>query len=454
MPQLKREDEINRYPIRLQGPLLSSFAGHVFGELLTLHQQLVILTPSLKDAEKLAHDFEVLNPELAVFTLEPFDESPYSGLQVSPRIIHNRARFFWHALNHPGLFIIPMASAALKTFSPRILKEIAFSLQKGVEISASNLTQKLVKAGYLPSPIVEDPGTFSRRGDVLDIYTPTHSQPIRLEFFGDQIESVRPFDSETQRSVGELDKIEIGPARETLCFSQDLAEVKNRIKELCDDSGITKDLRDQINQPLTSGLLPNGIEFWNEAVYDKPGSVTEFFEPDIPTIWFGETECIRAFDAHLAKEKEKAKTRESTGIAVPPPDKIFYELDQLSWGPKKITWERLAVSEEGNPVVDLHLFDVSDFSTIVRASRESKKDFLQAATAKIQEYLAAAKQVLLFTGSPTQASRLSYLFETHGLMASVVNTSKDIKINDGAHRQSVIICTKYLNTSFHSAAEG
>ena len=72
--------------------------------------------------------------------------------------------------------------------------------------------ERLLDAGYLSTPIVNSPGFFNKRGDILDLFSPQHETPHRIEFYGNNIDSIRSFDSETQISVNSIDNITVCPA--------------------------------------------------------------------------------------------------------------------------------------------------------------------------------------------------------------------------------------------------
>ncbi|HEV2653404.1 MAG TPA: CarD family transcriptional regulator, partial [Ktedonobacteraceae bacterium] len=98
----------------------------------------------------------------------------------------------------------------------RELATSLFSLQPGQEIDLTLMLEQLYNLGYAPVAEVEEPGQFSHRGGIIDLFPPSFPRPIRVEFFGDEIESLRTFDQETQRSLNPINDCTIGPAREAI----------------------------------------------------------------------------------------------------------------------------------------------------------------------------------------------------------------------------------------------
>jgi transcription-repair coupling factor (superfamily II helicase) len=113
---------------------------------------------------------------------------------------------------------------------PQELATTLFRLEPGLEVDLSSMLEQLYNLGYEPVAEVEGPGQFSHRGGIIDLFPPTLPRPVRIEFFGDEIESLRSFDQETQRSLNPIDSCVVGPAREALPTRG--AEVANELAAL------------------------------------------------------------------------------------------------------------------------------------------------------------------------------------------------------------------------------
>ena len=125
----------------------------------------------------------------------------------------------------PGI-VIATASAALERTLPRdILETVFVELKKGDEIEMDRLIDLLATLGYEPAEPVRMPGQYSRRGGILDIYPMGHELPVRVEFFGDDVDGLRQFDANTQRSVAPITTLRLAPSRETLYhFGEGISE--------------------------------------------------------------------------------------------------------------------------------------------------------------------------------------------------------------------------------------
>jgi transcription-repair coupling factor (superfamily II helicase) len=141
-----------------------------------------------------------------------------------------RAAALWKlATGGVDVLIAPVESAAMKLFDLEYYAGLAVTLKRGEEVDIETLTAHLASVGYTPMDLVEMPGQFTRRGGILDVYSPESDRPVRVEFFGDEIETIRKFDPETQRSQSGLDETQLLPLTETPVTEHLLAAVNGRL---------------------------------------------------------------------------------------------------------------------------------------------------------------------------------------------------------------------------------
>jgi len=112
--------------------------------------------------------------------------------------------------------IAPIAAVLQRTIPPDVLAAHRIRIEKSSELDLDECSLRLVRMGYERADMVERQGEFSRRGGILDVFPSTEDSPVRIELFGDEVESIRSFDVETQRSSGERGFAELAPARELL----------------------------------------------------------------------------------------------------------------------------------------------------------------------------------------------------------------------------------------------
>lgn len=162
--------------------------------------------------------------------LPAHDVLPFENLSPHPGVQEQRATTLWKlATGAVDILIAPVESAALKLFDREYYAGLAVTLRRGEELDVEVLTAHLASVGYTQMDLVEMPGQFTRRGGILDVYSPEHDRPVRIEFFGDEIETIRKFDPETQRSHSALDETQLLPLTETPVTERLLTAVHARL---------------------------------------------------------------------------------------------------------------------------------------------------------------------------------------------------------------------------------
>ncbi|MCK6632987.1 MAG: transcription-repair coupling factor [Fimbriimonadaceae bacterium] len=141
-----------------------------------------------------------------------FDDDPPEFVALSDRIAALQA-----LADDDPVIVVATASAALeRTLPAHVLREVTFTLKPGVRIEPQALTRRLLKLGYEHHEPVRLPGHFSRRGGIIDVFVMGLDCPVRIEMFGNEVESLRSFDSVTQRSISKVPGVSFAPSRETL----------------------------------------------------------------------------------------------------------------------------------------------------------------------------------------------------------------------------------------------
>ncbi len=153
-----------------------------------------------------------------VLRLAAHDVLPFENLSPHSEIQETRAAALWKICSggqKPRLVIAPLESACMKLFGRDYYAALALHLRVGEEHIPEMLIEHLLSVGYTKVDVVEMPGQVTIRGGIVDVYPPEQEQPVRIDFFGDEIESIRRFDPETQRSSSSLDDVLLLPLTET-----------------------------------------------------------------------------------------------------------------------------------------------------------------------------------------------------------------------------------------------
>ncbi|ABS28656.1 transcription-repair coupling factor [Anaeromyxobacter sp. Fw109-5] len=286
-------------------------------------RSLLAVAPDEDDAEALARDLAFFLGPDAVLRLPADAVLPYDDLSPDRGVEMERlsALARLHLAPDGAKAIVVSARALARRMVPRRVFEAgADLLGKGVSVEREALAAKLVLLGFTRTPLVEDPGTFAVRGGIVDLWSPADPAPVRLEFFGDEIESCRAFDPQSQRSEGEVAEVLLCPAREAL-FSEEgkeaaKAAVRDAAERVNRPTSRVREVLDAIDagtpffglEALLPGFHPGGLG----TLFDYLPPGTAAYVDDAS----GVEEALLELDAELAREHEAAVRREE--LALPP----------------------------------------------------------------------------------------------------------------------------------------
>ncbi|MFZ0271681.1 MAG: transcription-repair coupling factor [Acidobacteriaceae bacterium] len=252
-----------------------------------------------------------------VLSLPAHDVLPFENLSPHPDIQEQRAKTLWKiATGEASIVVAPVEAAAMKLFPAPFYAGLAQILRRGEEVDVETLLAHLTSVGYTRNDIVEMPGQFTRRGGILDIYSPEADRPVRFEFFGDEIESIRKFDPETQRSAAPLDEARLLPLTETPVNERLLAAVHTR---LSGERVESTDEPDLIEEAIAAGgvsVFP-GWEFF-AGVSGATSTLLDLFPRS--TLFVEEPAMIKNQVDRWWNKVEQRHERSSIGSLIRPED--------------------------------------------------------------------------------------------------------------------------------------
>ncbi len=213
-----------------------------------------IVTQSNKDLEPCENDLRFWYCALAgtadceneVLILPASESDPYAGSSPHPETLEQRALTLWRLARNKQDFVLLTARAlARRTVTPEEVTGAGAVLARGDNQSPEELVERLVACGYVREDPVGTVGEFSMRGGILDVWSPGHTRPVRIEFFGDEVDSIRQFDPESQLSTTQLKSVEIVPMRELAIRSEDFTRWGNAARQRWNDERYDRALRDR-----------------------------------------------------------------------------------------------------------------------------------------------------------------------------------------------------------------
>jgi transcription-repair coupling factor (superfamily II helicase) len=186
-----------------------------------------------------------------VLRMPAHDVLPFESLSPHPDVQEQRASVLWKiATGAASIVIVPVEAVSMRVFPADYYANLGRVLRRDEEIDVDELTTHLSSVGYSPMDIVEMPGQFTRRGGIFDVYSPEADRPVRVELFGDEIESIRKFEPDSQRSSAAIDEAWLLPLTETPVSEDLLAAVHLRLTGSRLDAGDDPEL---LSRAVTAG---------------------------------------------------------------------------------------------------------------------------------------------------------------------------------------------------------
>src|ERR1039458_8659447 len=169
------------------------------------------------------------DPE-SIISLPARDVLPFQNLSPHPELQEERATALWKiATGAASIVISPVAATAIRLRSSDYYADLARTIRRGESFDLDSLLAHLNTVGYTPTDVVEMPGQYAVRGGILDVYSPEADRPLRIEFFGDEADSIRKFDPASQRSSNPVDEALLLPLTETPVSEHLLGAIHTRL---------------------------------------------------------------------------------------------------------------------------------------------------------------------------------------------------------------------------------
>lgn len=274
--------------------------------------------------------------ENEIFTLPASESDPYSGTSPHAEILERRALALWRLTAGMGDIVLLTSRSLMRRFVPvEEVKQAVVALRTGEELPLEYLLEHLAAVGYVRSDPVGGIGEFSSRGGILDFYSPSSSLnredgvplPMRVEFFGDEIDSIREFDPETQRSLREVKEALIAPMRDERAGAEEFRRWAKLAREHWGDDRYERALKDRLVF-AEEGEQFQGWEYLLPLLRPLSASVFDYLQDTVLVIDEpAELEKqIRSTLEELQRDYERAESIDELALA---PEKLFLTPDEL-----------------------------------------------------------------------------------------------------------------------------
>lgn len=285
---------------------------------------ILVVTPNLYYMNQVVEDLRNLTEEVFAY---PVDEVLSAEMAfASPEARAERIQTL-NAISagRPGIFVLPLA--AIRKYLPQVStwQKAQLHWEIGSEIDLETLPQKLVLMGYERQQMIMKPGEFSIRGSILDIYPITADYPLRIELFDIEVDSMRYFDVETQRSLGNASEALITPTTDLVFSPEDLQQGAVKLQDLLTKRlAVTKEpvdrsfLEDYFGQVITSweeGIPGEYAQYYLDLLYQEKTSLVDYFPAD-SLLFVDDYARIMEADREMQKEEAEWQTQKISELRV------------------------------------------------------------------------------------------------------------------------------------------
>ncbi|MCB1757744.1 MAG: transcription-repair coupling factor, partial [Gammaproteobacteria bacterium] len=257
------------------GQLYVSARSLAIAEYAANHQELVVvIVPGMHELVQLEAEIRFYaDPALPLTTFTDWETLPYDLISPHQDIISERIRsLYLLPQTHRGILLVA-ASGLMQRLTPRsFLEQYALIIKAGDRLTPEDFRERLVDGGYRHVTQVEEHGEFAVRGSIIDLFPMASSKPFRVDFFDDEIDSIRAFDPETQLTVEKHEQLELLPAHEFPLNADGIKKFRHSFRNTFDAASKNCSLY----RSVSDGNAPAGIEYYTPLFFEHMATLFDY----------------------------------------------------------------------------------------------------------------------------------------------------------------------------------
>lgn len=373
-------------------------------------QTLFIITANAFDAQRLLEEIPYFAPNLSVNLLPDWETLPYDQFSPHPDLISERLTTLYQvAQNSCDVVIVPLSTALIRLSPKAYLSANTFMLKKGQTLDIEALRRQCAEAGYHHVTQVISHGEFSVRGGLVDLFPMGSALPYRIDLFDDEIESIRTFDVDTQRSLYPVPEIRLLPAREFPLDEAGIALFRSQFREHFEGDP----QRAKIYKDVSKGIATGGIEWYLPLFFEQTASLLDYLPENAVLCLHGDLDLSAQTFWREANSRYKLLAHDAERPLLTP-DTLLIKTDEFFKATQAFSRISLSLSNQKSalPALDIER----------RAEQPLHK---------LQQFITDFKgRVLVLAESLGRRETITQLFAEHGLKPSLIETWDAFKQSD------------------------
>ena len=281
---------LQRPPGSADAMLLAAFATQLRGQ----HRAMAVVCADATDAQRLMDEIAFFAPELRCCLFPDWETLPYDTFSPHQDLISERLATLWRLLPHGqrqpadqvDVVLLPATTALYRLAPPSFLAAYTFEFKVGQKLDESQLKSQLTLAGYSHVNQVVSPGEYAVRGGLIDLFPMGSAVPFRVDLFDDEVDSIRTFDPDSQRSLYPVPEVRLLPGREFPIDEDARKLFRQRWRELMEGDPT----RSRIYKDIGNGVATAGIEYYLPLFFEQTATVFDYLGDGATLVLHGELE--------------------------------------------------------------------------------------------------------------------------------------------------------------------
>ncbi len=399
-------------------------------------QLTAIVTADATDAQRLLEEIAFFAPDLRCALFPDWETLPYDTFSPHQDLISERLATLWRiSQGDADVVVVPATTALYRVAPPSFLAGYTFHFRVKQKLEEAKLKAQLTLAGYSHVTQVVSPGEYAVRGGLIDLFPMGSQVPLRVDLFDDEIDSIRTFDPDSQRSLYPVPEVRLLPGREFPMDDDARARFRNRWRELLDGDPT----KSRIYKDIGNGVATAGIEYYLPLFFEDTATVFDYIGEAATVVLHGDLEP--AFQRFWQDTRDRYRlVQGDPERPALPPETLFLTAEQFYGRANEHAQLAIRGNEETSPYVEL---EVLPPMAVVRGADEP--------LAKFKDHLRNTlhRVLVLAESDGRRESLLDFLHASH-LAPPAFDSLAEFKSSD----EKLGIATAPLNTGFSWLEEG